>query len=271
MTSPAGHDVEVPRLHRRLHVLFAWSGIAVVVLLCIACIPLMHWLPTQVKPNDTPAKAVEFYSHNQVSFRFGLVLMMLASPLFVTWGAAVAAQTRRIEHRYAPVLTYAQLALIPALLINTVIFIFLAGAASYRPEALSPGTLQWINDLLWIVFDFMVAPLSLWAVCMGLSILLDQRSEPAYPRWVAWVNFWAASLMLTGEFLLFFRDGPMAYYALFGVYWPLFVFCVWIFVMSAMTARAINRDWESARPPSLDGDVESRPHSSLSAALAVED
>jgi hypothetical protein len=251
-TMTAQAPQEATRLPRRIHVLFAWSGIGVVVLLFIACIPLMRWLPTPVEPTDTGDKAIAFYSNNQTSFRCGLVIMMLASPGFVTWGAAIAAQTRRIEHRLAPVLTYAQLAFIPALLVNTVIFIFVAGAASYRPEALSPGTMLWINDLLWIIFDFMVAPLSFWAVCIGLAILVDQRPEPAYPRWVAWLNFWAASLMLTGEFLLFFRTGPMAYDALFGVYWPLFVFAVWILVMSAMTARAVNRDWATGRRPLRD-------------------
>jgi len=270
MTSVAPQEPEVPRLHRNLHILFAWSGIAVLVLFLIACIPLMHWIPTPVGPSDSGDKAKEFFSHDQISFRFGLVIMMLACPCFVTWGVAVAAQTRRIEHRVAPMLTYAQLASIPAVVMNVVLFIFLAGAASYRPEALSPEAMTWINDLLWIIFDFMVAPLSLWAICMGLAIILDQRPEPAYPRWVAWVNFWAGSLMLTGEFLLFFRGGPMAYNAVFGLYWPLTVFCVWMVVMSAMTARAVKRDWDGGRVPLRDDGLEP-PLTSGLASVGIRD
>jgi hypothetical protein len=223
----------------------------------VAGIVLLRWLPAPVIPSDPPERAMEFYSHNQTSFRFGLVLLMITSPLFVAWGAAVAAQLRQVEHRLAPVLTYAQVACIPPLVVNLTIFIFIAGAASYRPEALTPSTLQWINDLLWIIFDFQIAPLSFWALCMGLAILLDRRPEPAYPRWVAWVNFWAASLMLTGEFLLFFRDGPMAYHALFGVYWPLFVFAVWLGVMSVMTVRAVKRDWSDGTLPMREAGLQS--------------
>ncbi len=238
-----------PGLHRRMHMMFAWSGVVAVALFLIACVPLMHWIPTPVRPISSGEEALAFYSSNQTSFRFGLVVMMMVCPCYVMWGSAIAAQTRRIEHRMAPVLTYTQLASISAAMFNVVMFIFLAGAASYRPEALSPGAMLWVNDLLWITFDFMVAPLSLWAACMGLAILMDQRPQPAYPRWSAWINFWAAFLMLTGEFLLFFRDGPMAYDGLFGLYWPAFVFLVWIVFMSALTARAVKRDWDSGQIP----------------------
>jgi hypothetical protein len=269
MATPTPSNAEVPHSHRWVHVLFAWSGAAAMVILTIAVIPLMRWLPTPVAPTASGEHALYFYSHNQTAFRFGLVIMMLASPGFVTWGAAVAAQTRRIEHRLAPVLTYAQLASVPAVVMNLVVFVFLAGAASYRPEALSPGMMLWVNDLLWIIFDFMVGPLSAWAVFVGLAIMLDQRREPAYPRWVAWVCFWAASLMLTGEFLLFFRDGPMAYNAIFGVYWPLFVFSVWVLVLSAMTARAVNRDWDGGRAPLRDDGLEPQLHTDCDATAAV--
>ncbi|HEX6389561.1 MAG TPA: hypothetical protein VFZ89_08940, partial [Solirubrobacteraceae bacterium] len=99
-----------------------------------------------------------------------------------------------------------------------------------------------LNDFQYILLEFEVFPLSLWAVAIGLLIMLDKSARPVFPRWTAWVNFWFAGLVMTGQFMIFFKTGPIAWNGVLALYWPAFVFFCWICVMSVMTVKGSRRE-----------------------------
>ncbi len=82
---------------------------------------------------------------------------------------------------------------------------------------------------------------TLWAVAIGLAILLDDSQRPVFPRYAAWVNFWFAGLVMTGQFMIFFKTGPLAWNGLLALYWPAAVFFIWICIMSALVIQGVKR------------------------------
>ena len=116
------------------------------------------------------------------------------------------------------------------------------GGRHLRRRRHGPVALQSLNDFQYILLEFEVFPLSLWAIAIGFSIILDQSERPVFPRWVAWVNFWFSGLVMTGQFMIFFKEGPMAWNGLLAVYWPAFVFFFWICAMSTFMIIAIKRE-----------------------------
>jgi hypothetical protein len=88
---------------------------------------------------------------------------------------------------------------------------------------------------------------------IGIAILRDRRQQPVYPRWVGFVNIWLAVLFCPGNFIYFFRSGPLAWNGLLSWWATVVGFFVWLVVMIVMTFKAIaHQDAEAALP---GGDV----------------
>jgi hypothetical protein len=139
-------------------------------------------------------------------------------------------------------LTYTQLGAIGVAVFNSVFYFFWMAFCAYRCETMDPVLLRHLNDFLYIQLEFEVFPLSLWAVAMGLAIILDKSPKPVFPRWVAWANFWYAGLVMSGQFMIFIHSGPIAYNGILALYWPAFVFFTWLCVMSSAMIKTLKED-----------------------------
>jgi hypothetical protein len=123
-----------------------------------------------------------------------------------------------------------------------VIFSLVGGLASFRAGQIDEHTTQTLNDLLWFCWVIPGSYFEVWSVVVGVSILLDKRDQPIFPRWSGYLSIFAAMTYLPGCLGFFFKDGPFAYNGLFVWWIPTVVFFAWIMPMSFLTIGAINRE-----------------------------
>jgi hypothetical protein len=199
-------------------------------------------IPALTQPMNTPEEIKNFYVTNKYAILWGAWIGMAASAFYYVWGGAIAAMLRRTENGKPPILTYTQLGAIGVAVFNSVFYFFWMAFCAYRCETMDPVLLRHLNDFLYIQLEFEVFPLSLWAVAMGLAIILDKSPKPVFPRWVAWANFWYAGLVMSGQFMIFFHSGPIAYNGILALYWPAFVFFTWLCVMSSAMIKTLKED-----------------------------
>jgi len=81
-----------------------------------------------------------------------------------------------------------------------------------------------------------MAAVQLWALAVGIGVLMDKREEPAFPRWVAYMNFWLAFLLIPAGLMLFFKsarcvDGLVTFWV------PNVAFFGWIIVMTWLVIK----------------------------------
>lgn len=229
--------------HKKVSIWAAYSGwIFTVGFLLAVCPWTGGTIPPLLSPSDSPQVVHAFYVNHQINIKIGAVIGMIFSAFYYVWGAAIAALLRRTENGRPPVLTYTMLGAIGVAVFNSVLYFFWQGYCAYRAEAIDPVLMRHLNDFLYIQLEFEVFPLSLWAVAMGLAILLDKSPVPVFPRWVAWVNFWYAGLVMSGQFMIFFKTGPLAYNGVLAVWWPAFVFFTWLCVMSVAMVKAFKAE-----------------------------
>ncbi|MBP7609861.1 MAG: hypothetical protein KA760_10210 [Steroidobacteraceae bacterium] len=227
---------------RNVHVWTGWTGWIFTAGFLLACCPLLAWtIPPRLGPMATPLEVQAFYVENLVQIRAGAWIGMVASAFYYPWGAAIAAMTRRIENGRPPILTYTQLGAVGVAVFNSVLYFFWMAFCAFRADTMDPELLRTLNDFQFILLEFEVFPLSLWAVAIGLAILLDDSQRPVFPRYAAWVNFWFAGLVMTGQFMIFFKTGPLAWNGLLALYWPAAVFFIWICIMSALVIQGVKR------------------------------
>lgn len=224
------------------HVWAGWTGWIFTAGFLLACCPLLAWtIPPRLGPMATALEVKAFYVDHLVQIRAGAWIGMVASAFYYPWGAAIAAMTLRIENGRPPILTYTQLGAVGVAVFNSVLYFFWMAFCAFRADTMDPELLRTLNDFQFILLEFEVFPLSLWAVAIGLAVLLDKSARPVFPRWTAWVNFWFAGLVMTGQFMIFFKEGPLAWNGLLALYWPAAVFFIWICVMSAMIILGVKR------------------------------
>lgn len=229
--------------HKKVHIWAAYSGWIFTFGFLLAVCPLTGGtIPALLCPMNTPEEVKGFFVANKIGILWGAWLGMAASAFYYVWGGAIAALLRRTENGKPPILTYTQLGAIGVAVFNSVFYFFWMAFCAYRAETMDPVMLRHLNDFLYIQLEFEVFPLSLWAVAIGFAILLDKSSQPVFPRWVAWANFWYAGLVMSGQFMIFFHSGPFAYNGILALYWPAFVFFTWLCVMSSAMVRALKND-----------------------------
>ena len=98
-----------------------------------------------------------------------------------------------------------------------------------------------MNDLGWIMFVMAVSTGICQNLAIGLAVISDKSSEPVFPRWVGFFNFWVALLTLPGLLLTFFKTGPFAWNGMLAFYLPAGVFFLWIFVMIYAVIKAVDQ------------------------------
>jgi hypothetical protein len=239
---------------RKAHIWTGWTGAIFTGGFLIACLPLLAWtIPPKLSPTSTPLEVHHFYATHLTQIRAGAWIGMVASAFYYPWGASIAAMLRRVENGRPPILTYTQLGAVGVAVFNSVLYFFWMAFCAYRGDTMDPVLLRTLNDFQFILLEFEVFPLSLWAIAIGLLIMLDHSERPVFPRWTAWVNFWFAGLVMTGQFMIFFHTGPVAWNGPLALYWPATCFFVWIVIMSVMVVKGVNREFDETPHASQQG------------------
>src|SRR5262245_30052533 len=98
---------DAPAMNRKIRLLCIRSAIPLVLLLFGGLIFSGFIVP--IPPSNTAAQVVAQYTEDAFRIRLGLVISFTGILFLLAFGAAIAAQTRRIEN-LPPVLTYMQVA-----------------------------------------------------------------------------------------------------------------------------------------------------------------
>lgn len=221
------------------------AGPLCVVLMVLGLWPTAGFFPP-MPPGLSADEIAAIYADRAVGIRIATVIFLIAGACYAAFTAAVAAQTRRMETRATPVLTYLQ---ITCGAVVTVLFVAVAvnwSLAAFRPER-SPEITQMLNDLGWFWFLFTATVPALQLMALGFAILGDKAAQPVLPRWLGYVNLWIAVLFLPGVLLTFFKAGPFAWNGLFVFWIPAAAFGLWFLVVAGPMFGAIRRQEAESR------------------------
>jgi hypothetical protein len=200
-----------------------------------------------LSPHDGANAIAHIYRIHTDRIRIGLAISFLSIILIFPFGAAVAAQSRRIEG-VAPVLTLTQVA---AMASGSLVFILpwcFWETAAVRP-ARAASEIQILNDVGWIIFTFSFVAFTAWNWALGLAILSDRRKTPIFPRWLGYYNIFVGITFIPDIFVVFFKKGPFDWRGVIPYWEPFAVYGIWILVQMVYTVRAINREAEEAAEP----------------------
>lgn len=230
---------------RKVALALVWCGPAATVLLAVGLVPLARFIPPP-SPADTAQQIRRLYVDNLTNVRVGMVMSIVGLALLVPWSVAVAVQTRRTE-RGVPALTYLQLAASAVSWTTGVLAPLVWAVAAFRPDEIAPELTRALNDLGWFLFLFPWPPFLVWFIAVGVAILRDHNDPPVYPRWAAYLSFWAALAIAPGFLMLFFKTGPFAFNGLVTFYVAFVDFFAWVLAMTVLTITAINKQPDRAR------------------------
>lgn len=224
-------------MNKSSQLLCAHSALFFAVLLGLGVFGVAGWLPP-IEPSLTAADIQRMFVEDQTRIRIGVSLMALSSVLWWTFAAAISTQMKRIEGVHHP-LAYVQLGCAAGTVLAIILPAYGWLALAYRPENVSPETMQLVNDFCWLVFIGAYPPGLLQALVIGLCILGDKGGKQVYPRWVGFANLWIAFLFLPGALLPFFQTGPFTWNGIIGFWIVAVAFFGWIVLMWWATVRAI--------------------------------
>ena len=202
---------------------------------------------------DPATKVVSEYLAHTTGIRIATVIFIFSSILYTTWSASII-QMARLRERQWPILFNIMLISVACEVVVVMFIGFFFGAASWRPGETSPEVTQALNDLGWLGVLFTGAPFALFQIALAVSILMDHRPRPVFPRWSGYLNLFSSFFMCEASLLLFFKTGPFSQNGVLVFYIPMIVFFTWIIVFTVLTVRAING--EAAAVQAAPGTLE---------------
>ncbi len=223
----------------RNQVACAWCGPLMTLLFFIGLLPIGHfiWPPA---PSLSAEQIAAWFAHDTVNKRLGLFIAMLGTGLLAPFYAVISAQMRRIEG--APrTLVYAQLAAAACTVLEIILPLMLWQGVAYRPER-DPVVTQALNDVAWLTFIGTTTTVLVQNAIIGVIVLQDRNPVPVYPRWYAYLNFFAVLGVFPAGLVVFFKEGPLAWNGI--IVWGIGVaiFFIWICVTAYLVIAVARRE-----------------------------
>lgn len=232
----------------------AWSGIACILAFLIGFWPIAGFIPPPA-PTLTGEQLAQFFSENATRIRIGMIVSLFAAALLASWSAVITVQMKRMRRRVGA-FAYTNLAVGALFVLEFIISLVIWQSMTYRTR--DPQILLAMNDTAWLLFVCITSTPVLQCVAIGTAIFLDTRDDrpdPVFPRWAAYLNYWVAVLFTPGTIAVFFFDGPFAWNGLFTWYLPLAVFAIWMVTMTVLLLKAIAAEDAELEQFSADADL----------------
>lgn len=233
-------------MEARVQRVLAWAGPAMVVLWIAAFVFIAGFFPPS-DPSDTAAQTMRLYTEHSGAIKVGMVISMAASALLVPWAIAISGQLKRIDG--AKALADVQMVSCALLSLEFITPIGVWMAASFRADDRAADSTQALHDLGWILFMTVIWSVWVQMIAMGTAILIDRRDNPIFARWLGYLSFWVAAMIMPAGMVLFFKDGPFAWNGLIGLYLPLAAFCFWIGAITWAVHQALTKQIAEGSEP----------------------
>lgn len=227
----------------RAQIFCAVCGPIALLLFLLVLWPAAHFLPPP-SPSLGTEEVAALYRNNATGIKIAAILQIFSIMFLVTFYAGISAQLRRIE-RGDPTWTYVQLAAGTLSLAPFIPVALFWAAAAFRPDR-APEVIQSLNDLSFLFLVSPAPPATIQLIAVGMAILGDKNPNPLFPRWLAYVSFWAAILILPGVLVVLFAKGPFAWNGILAFWAPAIIFGLWVNIMQFAMIKAAKRP---APPP----------------------
>ena len=219
---------------------------------CAMCGPLfltaflIGWgaLGSNIPPipaDHTADQMAAFFRSDYNLIRAGMSIAMLFACFYVVWTISITRVMRHINPKKNDIWPTLQmwgggLTFVP-LMVSSVFW--LTGA--YRPDQLSPVTLQMLYDQGWLLIDMAYFITTIPMVAIGVAGLTDERAKPLFPRWACWYSIWAGLSFLFELLMPFFKTGLFARQGWLNFWVEFLVWFVYIMVVTYFVMKAIPR------------------------------
>jgi hypothetical protein len=221
----------------------AWCAPIAITLFGLGLWPIAGLVPPP-SPSTGPLELQQIYAENPVGIRLGLIIVAVAGGLTAPFVSLITAQMRRITGPESP-LPNLQLGMG---MLGIMLFlwpILTLQAAVYRPDR-NPDLIVLASDMAWLSFVGIFTLVCLQSATIAVCTFLDHDSL-VFPRWVAYLNIWAALLFLPAGLIFFFKEGPFAWNGVIAFWVPAVAFAVWFYAMFVALRNAILRQEREAR------------------------
>jgi hypothetical protein len=95
--------------------------------------------------------------------------------------------------------------------------------------------------MAWFFFIAPVGTIVVQNLCLAVSIYIDGRPDPIFPRWVAHFNVVIAALLIPSAFSILYKSGPLAWDGAVSFTLRLAVFAAFVVVMFLVLLKVVNR------------------------------
>ncbi len=195
-------------MNTRGQLIMLWTTpVAGVLFLLAYC--LFPIFTSPMSPTMPPEVVAAFFNDNLSSIRGVVIFGNLIGASLMPFFAVIATQMLRIKNS-SPVFAYSYIISVGIALSAFILADYCWGVAVFRPDR-DPQLISLLNDMAWFFFITPVGLLVIQNLCLALSIYLDGRDEPIFPRWVAHFNILIALLLAPGAFAVIYKSGPLAW------------------------------------------------------------
>ncbi|MCB1668262.1 MAG: hypothetical protein R3E73_10975 [Porticoccaceae bacterium] len=226
-------------LFKRTLVICGWSGLLAVIFFVIGGSVLGGMIPPLFSADESALEFVRKATENLFQIRVGTVFMIIALTFLGPMGAGIFLQTRRFERTAG--LSYVQLMMAGLGTIIAILVGFSWAMMVYRVDAAHAINVQMFADLAYFLALFSAPVFCSWCVAIALPILFAEEGREPFPRWVAYLNIWAAVLYVPGQLILFFKDGLFAWHGIVAMWIPYIAFFLWILISSLTLLQAAKK------------------------------
>ncbi|BBZ25775.1 hypothetical protein MMAD_00700 [Mycolicibacterium madagascariense] len=192
-----------------------------------------------LSPTMTPEQVATFFRDHDTQILGVVVLVNLIAGSLVPMFAVTAVQMSRTGTS-SSVFTHAYVICVGAGTTAFILADYCWGVAAFRPDR-EPQLISLLNDMAWFFFIAPVGTIVAQNLCLAVSVYLDERPTPIFPRWVAHFNVAAAVLLVPGAFSILVKTGPLAWNGVLSFTLRLVVLAGYVVVMFLVLVGVVNR------------------------------
>ncbi|WP_143288286.1 hypothetical protein [Calothrix rhizosoleniae] len=218
------------------HFLVYWGAVFGCIATFIGFIVLAGFVPPS-SPNNSIADVISLYQNNLFGIRAGMVVMLLGVSFTLPFVSLISSHMHRIEGAN-PILAPTQLIAGTVALLALFIPPIIWSIAAFRLDR-DPQITMMLHDAGWIFLVFPAAPAIVQNLSIGLAILSDRGSPPIFPRWVGFLNFWAAFLFIPSGLITYFKTGAFAWNGILAFWVPFGAFSIWLMILFLFMYKSI--------------------------------
>lgn len=186
-------------------------------------------------PSWTAQEIGDFFLSDATNKRIGAIGFLYFSGLTIFFYSVISEEIKKIEGEPA---LLARVQMGSAVILVTV-FQFIGMnwlLCTYRPE-ISAEIIRALNDYCWFMWSMFIPTYMIQYICLAIAGFADERPNPTWPRWAAYMNLWIAVIGAGGFFAVFFKDGPFAWNGVIGFWIPVAIYAIGNCINSALMLK----------------------------------